>query len=59
MLRAEQRQGRQLRSVIPTEGIRLVRPIQVAQCARIPIEMMLGLKMIPDDLIDGIGPLFC
>lgn len=38
-----------------TKGIRLIRPTQMPERAGIAVEMMLGLDVIADHEIDGIG----
>ena len=56
-VRPQDRQRNQPRSRVPSERVRLVRPVQVPQGARIPEKVMLGLLVIPNDLGERIGRL--
>ena len=54
-IRLEQREPQQRRALKAPEGVRLVRPIEIPQRARIPVEMMLGLNVVPNDSIEPIS----
>src|SRR6267378_1736086 len=54
-IRLEQRQSDQRCAFKSPKWIRLICPIEIPKCTSIAVEMMLGLDVITDHAIDGIG----